>query len=142
MFVVRLSEPIDLFDDLTPLHDWIGGVGDRMAWALQAVLALADAAPEAGWQGDMRHLPAVGVLPDPPYTAPYLVVKQHNNGDTFLVSASSQVMKFSQQVTVKTEHRDIGNGTAPTTWDLRKAMRETANDPEPVSEFAPSDPPF
>ncbi|WP_334029289.1 hypothetical protein [Nocardia terpenica] len=142
MFVVRLDEQIDLFDDLTPLPDWIGSDGARMAWALQAVLALADAAPQVRWQGGMRHLPAVGVLPDPPYTATYLVVKQDNNGDTFLISASSQVLLFRNHASAETGHRDIDCGPPPTSNDLREAMQQPAGAPEPALKFDPGDPPF
>jgi hypothetical protein len=47
---------------------------------LRSVLALAEAAPTVGWKGDMRHLPLVGHLP-----TRYLVAKQDNNGDMFLI---------------------------------------------------------
>ena len=33
----------------------------------------------------MRHLPSVGALPVPPEAVPYIVVKQDNNGTTFVV---------------------------------------------------------
>ncbi len=70
MFIYRLTEPIDVFDELTPLPDWLNGASSHATrWALQAVLALADAAPDIGWRGDMRHLPSVGVIPDSPATA-------------------------------------------------------------------------
>jgi hypothetical protein len=84
--VYRLSEPIDDFDGLTPLNDWLDGDPERLAWALRSVLALAQAAPKVGWNGDMRYLPLVGHLPTPPFVTRYLVVKQDNNGDTFLIS--------------------------------------------------------
>jgi hypothetical protein len=87
VFVYALTEPIDLFDGLIPLPQWISdGEGDRAAWALRAVLALADTADVIRWDGDMRHLPSVGALPVPPEVVPYLVVKQDNNGTTFVVS--------------------------------------------------------
>jgi hypothetical protein len=87
MFVYRLPEPIDAFDGLTPLHECLASQHPgRAAWALQAVLALADAASEVGWDGDMRHLPMVGGLPTPGHTTPYLMVKQDNNGDTFVIT--------------------------------------------------------
>ena len=86
MHIYRLSEPIDDFDGLIPLHEWLDGSPSRLAWALQAVLALAQVAPTVGWKGDMRHLPMVGHLPASPFVGRYLVVKQDNNGDTFLIS--------------------------------------------------------
>ena len=86
MHIYRLSEPIDDFDGLIPLHQWLDGSPDRLAWALQAVLALSAAAFTVGWKGDMRHLPMVGHLPTSPFVTSYLVIKQDNNGDTFLIS--------------------------------------------------------
>ena len=56
-----------------------------------AVLALADAAGEVGWDGDMRHLSMVGGLPALGRTTPYLVVKQDNNGDTFLITTDTNL---------------------------------------------------
>ena len=44
MHVYRLSEPIDDFDGLTPLNEWLDGDADRLAWALRAVLALTETA--------------------------------------------------------------------------------------------------
>ena len=85
MHINRLSEPIDDFDRLTPLNQWLDGDAERLAWALQAVLAPAGAAPAAGWKRDMRHLPMIGHLPTSPFVTRYLVAKQDNNGDTFLI---------------------------------------------------------
>src|SRR5712691_1554701 len=48
LHVYRLSEPIDDFDGLTPLNEWLDSDAERLAWALQAVLALAEAAPTVG----------------------------------------------------------------------------------------------
>ncbi len=85
MHIYRLSEPIDDFDGLAPLHEWLNCDAERLARALRAVLALAQAAPTVGWNGDMRHLPLVGRLPTSPFVNRYLLVKQDNNGDTFLI---------------------------------------------------------
>ena len=85
MHVYRLSEPIDDFDGLAPLHDWLDGSPERLAWALRAVLALVKASPAVGWRGDMRHLPLAGHLPTSPFVTRYPVIKQDNNGDTFLI---------------------------------------------------------
>lgn len=110
MFVYRLPEPIDLFDGLTPLHDWVGGQHpSRAAFALRAVLALADAAEQVGWRGDMRHLPMVGGLPTPGRAMPYLAVKQHNNGDTFLISPVPIPGIDEDALTTETVGRDIGD---------------------------------
>jgi hypothetical protein len=87
MFVYALTQPIDDFDALTPLPDWIAAdPAARTRWALQAVLALTDTANQLSWDGDMRHLPSVGAVLAPPDAIPYLVVKQDNNGATFVIS--------------------------------------------------------
>ena len=87
MFVYRLNEPIDLFDGLTPLNRWLAtATPGETAWAITAVLALADASHDVAWDGDMRHLPLAGALPTRPQTTPYPLVKQDNNGGTFLVT--------------------------------------------------------
>jgi hypothetical protein len=112
MFVYRLTEPIDHFDGLTPLNDWLTRQHpSRTAWALQAVLALTDTTGDVGWRGDMRHLPMVGALPTPSRTMPYLVIKQDNNGDTFLVSPA-QIANIDQQALVaEVTARKIGAWT-------------------------------
>jgi hypothetical protein len=132
VFILKLDEPIDIFDGLIPLHDWIDGDAERMAWSLRAVLALAAAAPEVGWQGDMRHLPMVGHLP----TTPYLVVKQDNNGDTFLVSSSDQVMQFGE-VTVETKTRNIGAWIPPTLDEMRHNVGTPDTD-DTIDQFDPT----
>jgi len=43
-----LSEPIDDFDGLTPLNEWLHGDAERLAWAWRDVLALAQAADRTG----------------------------------------------------------------------------------------------
>jgi hypothetical protein len=87
MFVYALTEPIDDFDALTPLPDWIAADPvQRTRWALQAVLALADTATQVRWDGDMRHLPSVGAVLAPPDAIPYVAIKQDNNGTTYVVS--------------------------------------------------------
>lgn len=109
MFVYRLTEPIDMYDGLMPLNDWLTGQHpSRTAWALQAVLALTDAATNIGWEGDMRHLPMVGGLPTLGRTTPYLVIKQDNNGDTFVVSAAEVPGVDEQALVSKVATRDIG----------------------------------
>lgn len=112
MFVHQLSEPIDDFDGLTPLHQWLDGDAERLAWALQAVLALAAAAPAVGWQGDMRHLPMVGHLPTGPFVTRYLVVKQDNNGDTFLVCEMDPSQLFDRPA-VEAPSPPLGAWTPP-----------------------------
>ncbi|MEU6721331.1 hypothetical protein ABZ897_58650 [Nonomuraea sp. NPDC046802] len=87
MFVYALAQPIDLFDGLIPLPQWVSTGGpERTSWALQAVLALADAMPRVDWDGDMRHLPSIGALPTPNETSLFMVIKQDNNGTTFVIS--------------------------------------------------------
>jgi hypothetical protein len=71
MFIHALTVPIDLFDGLTPLPRWLtDGSDEQAAWALQALLGLADTATEVGWRGDMRHLPSAGCLPTTPQVVP------------------------------------------------------------------------
>lgn len=120
MFVYRLTEPIDAFDGLTPLPDWLTGASAHATrWTLQAVLALADAGPAIGWSGDMRHLPSVGVIPTPPCITPYLVVKQDNNGDTFIVTATDAPWIDSDAAArVQVDNRCVGAWTHPTTGDI------------------------
>lgn len=87
MFAYRLSEPIDFFNGLIPLNRWLQtATPTDTAWAITAILTLADAADTVSWDGDMRHLPLVGALPTRPASTPYLVIKQDNNGDTFIVT--------------------------------------------------------
>jgi hypothetical protein len=116
MFVYALTEPIDDFDALTPLPEWITADPPRRTrWALQAVLALADTAAQVRWNGDMRHQPSVGATLDPPGTCPYLVVKQDNNGTTFVVSAAPLPwLTEHTDHTTQTRPRDIGAWTHPT----------------------------
>ena len=111
MFVYRLTEPIDIFDGLTPLNEWLAGHPGRTAWALQAVLALNDAAGDVGWRGDMRHLPMVGGLPTPGRSTPYLIVKQDNNGDTFIISTAENTDAGCQDLITKVTARGIGAWT-------------------------------
>lgn len=63
---------------------------------------------DMGWQGDMRHLPMDGGLPTSSRTTPYLVIKQDNNADTFLVSAA-EIPHIDQQARVtEVTAREIG----------------------------------
>jgi hypothetical protein len=120
MVVYTLTEPVDDFDALTPLPDWI--TADPVArthWALQAVLALADVADYVRWDGEMRHLPSVGAVLAPPESHPYLVVKQDNNGTTFMISDIE--IPGLAGVIAHTAHairRPIGAWTHPTSHDI------------------------
>jgi hypothetical protein len=137
MFVHRLTEPVDVFDGLTPLPDWLRNASDHEArWALQAVLALADAASDVGWRGDMRHLPSVGVLLTPPDTTPYLVVKQDDDGATFLVTAADAA-GITASLSIRVAPRDIGAWTHPTTDDI-PAITEHVDRPPAQSEQEPA----
>jgi hypothetical protein len=120
MFVYRLTEPIDAFDGLTPLPDWLAGASAQATrWAIQAILALADAGPAIGWQGDMRHLPSAGALPTPPAATPFLVVKQDNNGDTFVITATeAPSIADDAAACMHVPPRHIGGWTHPTTDDI------------------------
>jgi hypothetical protein len=120
MFVYRLTDPIDEFDGLTSLPDWLHGASPHATrWALQAILALADAAPAVGWRGDMRHLPAVGVMLTPPSTTPYLLVKQDDNGATFVVTAAATPWTTAETAAAtQVVPREIGAWTHPTHDDI------------------------
>ena len=129
MFVYRLSQPIDEFDGLTPLSDWLSNACPHATkWALQAILALADAADAAGWRGDMRHLPAVGVTLTPPGTTPYLVVKQDDNGATFVVTTTElpSIGADTAACTLVTP-RKIGAWTHPTPEEIISYQNHTTS---------------
>lgn len=120
MFVYELAEPLDFFDALTPLPAWIAAdPRERTRWALQALLALADAATQIRWDGDMRHLPSVGAVLAPPESVPYLVVKQDNNGTTFVI-CEIELPWHGHIVTQAAEVRSrrIGVWLHPTSHDI------------------------
>ncbi len=111
----RLPEPIDDWDGLTPLPDWLNGASPSAVWwALRAVLALADAGADIGWRGDMRHLPSVGAVLTPAGVTAFLVVKQDDNGITFVVSASDgRWIADLTQACVRVQGREIGAWVHP-----------------------------
>jgi len=65
----------------------------------------------------MRHLPSVGVLLTPPDTTPYLVVKQDDNGTTFLITAADTAA-IATSLSTRVAPRDIGAWTHPATDDI------------------------
>jgi len=139
MHVYRLDEPIDDFDGLTPLNEWLDRDAGRLAWALRAVLALAEAAPMVGWKGDMRHLPMVGHLPTSPFVTRYLVVKQDNNGDTFLICQADPAELLDHAAVDEVTPGSIGAWVPPNARHLR------LDEPEPDIEPAgihPAEPAF
>jgi hypothetical protein len=118
MFVHRLAEPIDYFNGLIPLSRWLAdSTPARVHWALAAVLAIADAAPEVGWEGDMRHLPMVGGFPTPSGSTPYRLIKQDNNGDTFIVTDAESAWVGEPDLRAEVTPRAIG-GWEPDEGDL------------------------
>jgi hypothetical protein len=139
MHIYRLSEPIDDFDGLAPPHECLDGDAERLAWALQAVLALAQAAPAVGWRGDMRHLPLVGHLPTSPFVTRYLLVKQDNNGDTFLICQADPAGLPGHAAAAEIVPRAVGAWAPPNARDLR------LDEPQPgitLTETDPAKPPF
>ncbi|WP_329407996.1 hypothetical protein OG563_37825 [Nocardia vinacea] len=109
---------------------------------LKAVLALAKAAPAVNWDGDMRHLPMIGHLPTSPFVTRYLVVKQDNNGDTFLVCDTDPSQLVDATVAVETTPGPIGSWAPPTRQEL---TQEIATDTASFSESSSVDgggPPF
>lgn len=86
----------------------------------------------------MRHLPLVGHLPTAPFVTRYLVVKQDNNGDTFLICQVDPAELL--------DHRCRGGHSR---LDRRLAAaqrpRPAAGKPEPGIEpttIDPANPPF
>lgn len=135
MFVYRLTEPIDIFDGLTPLPQWLADASPQTTqWVLQAILALADAGPDIGWDGDMRHLPSVGVIPAPPAVTPYLVVKQDDNGATFIVTVDEAPWLTNNAAGwILVPSRMIGVWTHPTTDDIPTQTPEPSDEHEPTA---------
>jgi hypothetical protein len=67
----------------------------------------------------MRHLPSAGALPTPPVAVPFLVVKQDNNGDTFVITtAEAPSIAADAAACVHVTARQIGGWTHPTTDDI------------------------
>jgi hypothetical protein len=134
MFVYRLTEPIDEFDGLTPLPNWLSGAGPHATrWALQAILALADAADAVGWRGDLRHLPSVGALPTTPATTPYLIVKQDDNGATFIITATdTPPIAADTTACTRVAPRQIGAWTHPTCDDIPTQYHTDPDAPTPT----------
>jgi len=119
MLVCRLTVPIDDFGDMIPLPRWLGSDPGRTRWALQATLALADAGPQIGWRGDMRHLPSVGSHHG---SEPFLVIKQDTCGITFVVTATPASWLAGQAGScLHVQPREIGSSTHPTEDDFRIA---------------------
>ena len=65
MHIYRLSEPIDDFDGLIPLHEWLDGSPSRLAWALQAVLALSEPSAERHQCARISRAPCSRTSPRP-----------------------------------------------------------------------------
>ncbi|MEV6674950.1 hypothetical protein [Streptomyces sp. NPDC051162] len=131
MIVYRLSSPIDFFTDYTPLPDWLrDGAPEKTAWLLEATLALNDAAAVVRWGGDMRHLPSVSA----PDGGLALIVKQDNNGDTFVISRNPVAWAEDEcDLRHETPTRRIGRLTHPTDDEIAEAMGYGID--------APADPP-
>ncbi|MDG4773520.1 hypothetical protein [Solwaraspora sp. WMMD792] len=120
MFIYRLTEPIDVFDGLTPLPDWLNGASPHATqWALQAVLALADAAPDIGWHG--RHAPPAlrRRHPGPARRHRLPGRQQDDNGTTFIVTASDTTWLDSHAAaSAHVDPRAIGTWTHPAFDDI------------------------
>jgi hypothetical protein len=144
MSVYALHEPIDFFDALTPLPEWItADPAGRTRWALQAVLALTDAATQVRWDGDMRHQPSVGATLVPPETYPYLVVKQDNNGTTFVVSSMALPwLADDVEHTAEVRTRSIGWWTHPTSHDIEPADHPATRILTATTAASTQDPPY
>lgn len=89
----------------------------------------------------MRHLPAVGVMPAPPSTTAYLVVKQNNSGDTFVVTtAKTPWIAANAAACTRVAPREIGAWTHPTREDIPTYHGDT----DPAAQTSPlvTDAPF
>lgn len=123
MIVYRLTVPIDAFDDFTPLPTWLRtATPESTAWLLRAVLALADGAAPVGWRGGMAYLPVIAAAPD---GEPVLVVKQDDDGATFLISAHPQPELAESYGGARATHlpaRPIDPFDPPTATEIAEAM--------------------
>ncbi|MFE2128640.1 hypothetical protein [Streptomyces amritsarensis] len=102
--------PIDDFSGMTPLSDFVSPKAtpqefaeplqvdhrlaarrDRLTWAEDALTAFRKANCDVPWDGEFRHEPYVGQLPQPGGGGWYLVVKQENNGNCFVISKDVEI---------------------------------------------------
>ncbi len=141
MIVYRLVTPIDEFDDLTTLPEWLRhATPEATAWSLQAVLALADAADYVGWRGDMRHLPSIAA-PNSEADDLRMVIKQADNGATFVISANP--LPWVEELASRRAEvppRPIAAHTHPTYQDIAEAMSATTTDSPPTDAASESTP--
>ena len=94
-----LSSPTDTtINNPWDLDHVIEQVRERLEWIDGAMKALEQVSRSVrwGWEGDFRHEPYVGALPWSGASHPYLVVKQDNNGDCYLVSKGFAVPMGSE----------------------------------------------
>jgi hypothetical protein len=140
VIVYRLTTPIDVFDDYVPLTTWLRNAPSpaSTAWMLRAVLALQDAAPAVGWEGDMQHLPSVHTPAGSADDTTYLTVKQNNNGDTFVISDTRlDWAEADSDLHYEVPDHNIAPLTHTTTEDIAEAMTEP---PWPDTHPADRDP--
>jgi hypothetical protein len=67
----------------------------------------------------MRHLPFVGHLPTSPFVTRYLVVKQDNNGDTFLITQADPAELLDHAAADQVTPGPIGSWLPPNVRDLQ-----------------------
>lgn len=92
-----LSSPADAtINQPWELDDAIKQAMERLEWVAGAMRALEQASLTVHWEGDFRHEPYVGALPWSAAGHPYLVVKQENNGDCYLISKGFAVPMDSE----------------------------------------------
>ena len=87
----------------------------------------------------MRHLPLVGHLPTSPFVTRYLLVKQDNNGDTFLIWLADPAELPGHAAAAEIVPRAVGAWAPPNARDLR------LDEPQPGITPAgtdPAEPPF
>jgi hypothetical protein len=66
----------------------------------------------------MRHLPLIGHLPTSPFVTRYLIAKQDNNGDTFLISEADPAELLDHAAADEVTPGPIGAWLPPNSCDL------------------------
>lgn len=85
----------------------------------------------------MRHLPFVGHLPTAPFITRYLVIKQDNNGDTFLISQADPAELLDHAAGDEVTPGTIRAWPPPNAGDLRLDEPDTTS-----GDTSPAEPEF
>ncbi|MGW6202071.1 hypothetical protein ACWF9B_00220 [Streptomyces sp. NPDC055089] len=132
--MVPVSQYLSLPTDTTINEPWdldhvIEHAKARLEWTENAMKALKYVSRTVrwGWEGDFRHEPYVGALPWSGGGHPYLVVKQDNNGDSYLISQGFAVPMNSELAVMGIAKVSAAEINAPT----GTGMDTTPPDPSP-----------